>query len=151
MSNKFSSTSLISSKTISFYLKPITLTEALRHIKQLNPAKSTGPEEIPLKFIAMGAEIIAPVLVHLYRPKECIKTGVYPNILKIAQVVPLHKSGLKTQCNNYRPTSLFSPFSKDFEKCLHEQLYIYFEKFKLLTKHIGFKQNCSTSNAVRQL
>jgi len=98
----------------------------------------------------MGAEIIAPVLVHLYN--ECIKTGVYPNILKIAQIVSLHKSGPKTQCHNYRPISLLNSFSKVFEKCLHKQFYTYFEKFKLLTKHqFGFKLNCSTSNAVRQL
>jgi len=68
----------------------------------------------------MGAEIIAPVVVHLYN--ECIITDAYLNILKITQVVPLHKSGPKIQCNNYKPISLFSPFSKLFEKCLHEQL-----------------------------
>jgi len=47
MSNNFSCASLIPSKTASFNLKPITLTEVLRHIKQLNPAKSTGSEGIP--------------------------------------------------------------------------------------------------------
>jgi len=46
----------------------------------------------------MGVEIIKPVLIHLYN--ECIKTGAYPNILKIAQVFPLHKSTPNTQCNN---------------------------------------------------
>jgi len=40
MSNNFSCTSLISSKTTSFYLKPITITEVLRHIKQLNPEQN---------------------------------------------------------------------------------------------------------------
>jgi len=54
MCNNFASTSLLLSKTTSFYFKAITLTEILRHIKQLNPAKSTGPEGIPLKFIIMG-------------------------------------------------------------------------------------------------
>jgi len=84
---------LIPNKTTSFYLKPITVDEVLSHIKQFNPAKSTGPEGISLKFITMGAEIIAPILVNLYN--ESIKIDTYPNILKIAQIVPLHKSGLK--------------------------------------------------------
>ena len=39
-----------------------------------------------------------------------------------------------------------------FEKCLHERLYAYLEKFKLLTPNqFGFKQNSSTSLAVREL
>jgi len=43
-------------------LKPITIAIVLTHIKSFNPAKSTGPEGIPLKFIVMMAEIIIPVL-----------------------------------------------------------------------------------------
>jgi len=57
---------LIPQKTTSFYLKPIAIAEVLTHIKLLNPAKSTGPEGIPLKFIVMMAEIITPVLVNLH-------------------------------------------------------------------------------------
>jgi len=71
------------------FLKPITIAEVLRYIKDLNPAKSSGLEGIPLKFIIMGAEVISPILVNLYN--QCINTGTYPNILKIAQVIPLQK------------------------------------------------------------
>ena len=37
----------------------------------------------------MSALIIAPVLTRLYN--SCISTGTYPRILKIGQIVPIHK------------------------------------------------------------
>ena len=37
----------------------------------------------------MSAPIIAPVLKRLYN--SCISTGTYPRILKIGQIVPLHR------------------------------------------------------------
>ena len=109
------STSFITQRCTSFYLQPITESDILKHIRQLNPSKSTGPDGIPIKYIAMSALIIAPVLTRLYN--SCISTGTYPRILKIGQIVPIHKSDAKDQCCNYRSISLLSSFSKIFEKC----------------------------------
>jgi len=75
LNGDFLITSLITQKNSSFFLKPITIAEVTRYIKGLNPAKSAGPEGIPLKFIIMGAEIISPILVNLYN--QCITTGTY--------------------------------------------------------------------------
>ena len=39
-----------------------------------------------------------------------------------------------------------------FEKCLHNRLHSYFNKYDILTRNqFGFKQNSSTSHAVKQL
>ena len=145
-----SSTSFITQRCTSFYLRPITESDILKYIRQLNPSKSTGVDGIPIKYIAMSALIIAPVLTRLYN--SCISTGTYPRILKIGQIVPIHKDDAKDQCCNYRPISLLSSFSKIFEKCLYERIYYYLNKNKILTPvQFGFKQNSSTSDAVRQL
>ncbi len=42
--------------------------------------------------------------------------GVFPNELKLARVVPIHKEGSKTDVGNYRPISLLTSFSKIYEK-----------------------------------
>ena len=98
----------------------------------------------------MSALIIALVLTRLYN--SCISTGTYPRILKVGQIVPIHKGDGKDQCCNYRPISLLSSFGKIFKKCLHEKIYSYLNKNKILTPvQFGFKQNSSTSDAVRQL
>ena len=50
------------------------------------------------------------------------------------------------------PIFLLSLFSKIFEKCLYERIYSYLNKNKILTPvQFSFKQNSSTSGAVRQL
>ena len=98
----------------------------------------------------MSALIIAIVLTRLYTWST---TGTYPRILKIGQIVPIHKGDAKDQCCNYKPISLLSSFSKIFEKCLHEEFtLIYVNKNKILTPvQFGFKQNSSTLDTVRQL
>ena len=112
--------------------------------------KSAGPEGIPLKFIKLTNVIITPVLVEIFN--KCIVNGVYPNSLKIGQIFPIHKSGPKNLCNNYRPISLLSPFSKIFEKCIYDQLYCYLQEFKSLSPNqFGFTKGRSTAHAVRQL
>jgi len=58
----FNCTSIIAS----FYFQPVSVLDILRHIEQLNPNKSTGPDRILIKFIIMSAEIIAPTLTELY-------------------------------------------------------------------------------------
>ena len=35
-------------------------------------------------------------------------SGVFPSILKIAKVIPVHKKESKKFCSNYRPISLLS-------------------------------------------
>jgi len=67
-------------------------------------------------------------------------------------VIPIHKKGEKRQCSYYRPITLLSPLPEVFEKCLHERLYSYFEKYNILTPHqYGFRQNCSTAQSPNQL
>ena len=39
-------------------------------------------------------------------------TGIFPNDLKVAIISPIHKSGCKTRCNNYRPVSVLSAVAK---------------------------------------
>ena len=48
--------------------------------------------------------------------------GVFPQSLKTARVVPIHKNGAKTDVSNYRPISLLTSFSKIYEKLMHNRI-----------------------------
>ena len=51
--------------------------------------------------------------------------------------------------SNYRPISLFSSFSKIFEKIVYKRIYSYLLKFKLLSPNqFGFQCGVSTSHAI---
>jgi len=110
-------------------MRPIAETEVLDHINNLKSFKSAGKFGIALKYIKLSAKIISLILANIYN--NCITTGCFPNILKIAEVVPIYKSGAKNEWSNYHPISILSPFSKIFEKCLHTQLYNYFVQNKI--------------------
>ena len=51
-----------------------------------------------------------------------ISNGQFPDILKIAKLKPVHKSGPKTDPSNHRPISILPVVSKLIEKTRHQAL-----------------------------
>ena len=66
--------------------------------------KSTGHVDISLKFIKAARFVIAPHLVKILN--NCVSSVYYPDILKVAKVVPLHKKGNREDIGNYRAVSI---------------------------------------------
>src|SRR5437899_9390522 len=75
-------------------------------LNSLNVSKSQGPDEIHGKLLMELREDIAPSLVNLFRAS--IETGVVPQDLRDATVVPIHKTGGRNKAENYRPINLTS-------------------------------------------
>ena len=50
---------------------------------------------------------------------QSINTGVFPQIMKLGEVVPLYKKGKTDLVDNYRPISLLMTISKILEKLLY--------------------------------
>jgi len=59
-------------------------------------------------------------------------TGVFPDALKIAKVVPIFKKGARDEVSNYRPISVLPFFSKFFEKAMYERLNTFITKADIL-------------------
>ena len=75
--------------------------------------------------------------------------GIFPDILKLAKVVPVFKSGNKRVVTNYRPISLFFSFSKIFEKLLYQRLDTFIRKHSIISPfHYGFRAGHSTKHAL---
>ena len=66
---------------------------------------------------------------------------VFPNILKIAKVIPVFKSESRVVCNNYRPISLLSSIGKMVEKLMHKRLYSFLE-----TQNCFYPAQCTNVN-----
>ena len=80
---------------------------------------------------------------------ESLRLGVFPEKLKFAKVVPVHKGGDKTLVENYRPISLLTTFSKVFEKVMYSRLYKFLtENGTLNDNQFGFRSGRSCEQAL---
>ena len=78
--------------------------------------------------------------------------GIFPDELKIANVVPIFKSGDVVVFSNYRPASVSPIFSKLLERLLYNHLIKFINENKLLYDYqFGFQIGKSTQLAVMML
>ena len=75
----------------------------------------------------------------------CIDIGEFPQELKNADIIPVHKRK-KSDKANYRPVSILPNLSKIYEKLIYNQLYDYFYKI-LLPSQCGFRKGTVLSIA----
>ena len=72
-----------------------------------------------------------------------------PDLLKMANIIPLFKKGDRQGYNNYWPISLILNLSKLIKKLAHMRLYNFLEKHSLLfEKQYGFRAKISTNHAL---
>ena len=106
--------------------------------------KSTGPQSIPIKLLKLIPDLILVPLCRII--SMSFSTSIYPDTLKICKIIPIHKGGLSTDVNNYRPISLLSIFDKIIETIMHERLYNFLGDHDILfNNQFGFQKNISTS------
>lgn len=89
-------------------------------LKRLPRKKAPGIDHLQTEMLLPLATSLAPQLLHLFR--VCWQWSFTPLSWRVAQVVPIHKKGSKTDPGNFRPISLTSIFRKLFEKCLYPNL-----------------------------
>ena len=81
-----------------------------------------------------------------------LSSGIVPDQMKIARVVPLFKTGDLSQFTNYRPVSVLPAFSKCLEGTVYNRLIKFLNKFNTLSNNqYGFRKNHSTAYALIQL
>ena len=67
--------------------------------------------------------------------ENCLRTGIFPDQWKKANIVPIHKKGDKQLLKNYRPVSLLPICGKVFERIIFNDLFKYFKENNLLSPH----------------
>lgn len=134
----------------SIFLRPSTQQEIILLIRNLDPNKAPGPDNIDAYFVKKHHHLFASILSNVFN--DMITSGQYPESLKTARVVPLHKSGDRRSVNNYRPISTLSVLNKILEKLLSTRIMDFLESSKLIYTHqYGFRRGCSTFTAASEL
>ena len=97
----------------SIYMPEITEREVITVICSLTNS-SPGWNNIPAKLLKPYIEEYIKPLTYTCIINKSFETGVFPDSLKLAKVIPIYKSGDKTLLSNYRPISILNSFSNFF-------------------------------------
>ena len=123
------------------------VTEVSKAIEDLNQAKATGPEGIPVRALKMAAPNISRSLTHLFN--ESLSTGEFPSAWKTAKVTPLFKGGTTTGRDNYRPISVLPCISKILESFANSDLQKFAFNSGLIEHHqFAYSKFSSTTVAL---
>ena len=131
----------------SFSFSPVTPVEIINITQNLKPKTSKGHDDISPKLVKENSSHIASPLAHI--ANLSFSTGIFPNDLKIAKIIPIYKNNDNTNFSNYRPISLLPTFSKIIERLAYNRLYKYLKQNNILTpSQYGFQKGLSTDLAL---
>jgi len=133
-----------------FSFQIVSETEVMKIIDGLKPKTSRGVDNISNKLMkSIKFEIIKPLTVII---NQCISTGIFPEKLKVAKILPVFKKGEDCKIENYRPISILPSISKVFERVMHLQLFNFFSINQLFyDSQYGFRNQHSTEMAALEL
>ena len=78
--------------------------EVYSELCYLTETKSTGLDMIPARILKISANIIAPSITWIFNLS--LKKGIFVDEWKKAWVLPIYKSGNRSNCENCRPISI---------------------------------------------
>ena len=132
------------------FLSPTNSFEIEKKKNSLDANKSTGPNSIPVFILKILKPFFSFWLTQLINLSFAVST--FPDLLKTAKIVSIHKKGSKLHQENYRPISLLSTLSKIYEEVLYVRLYSHLIKNKLVyDKQYGFRCHYSTNHVLVSL
>ena len=124
------------------FLSNIIITEDVYDaLINLDTSKAMGPDGISLIVLSKCASVLYKPLHHL----SCLtlKYGYLPCEWKLHKIIPVFKSGDRTQVKNYRPISSLSNTSKVLERKIYNKITNHMV-CQINPAQFGFLQNRST-------
>ncbi len=134
----------------SMYLNPASEEEIINIVSKFSNKQSCGHDGISMS-------TVKSIIHSISDPFTCIcnksfQTGIFPDEMKIAKIVPLFKTGNRKEFSNYRPVSILPQFSKILEKLFYNRLVSFVKINEVLYKsQYGFREKHSTGLALMEL
>ena len=126
----------------SLYLAPTDVSEINCLLNEINVNKSSGPDGIRPTVIKSVTQYISPILVHIFN--NSMQSGIIPESLKVAQIIPIYKANDPSEFTNYRPISILPILSKILEKVILKRLLDFLTKQDILNhSQFGFRKHHS--------
>lgn len=122
----------------------LSLDEIQAALKALDSSKSTGPDGISPKFAKNVASELASPLYWLFNLS--LKSGIFPSAWKKSYLVPIFKSGKKSDVKNYRGIALISCIPKLFEAIVNNKMFAQLKDYITQKQHGFFKGRSTATN-----
>ena len=103
------------------YIRPTDPNEVSNLIKSLVGKPSSGHDNVSNKLLKELHDSVLEPLCIIFN--KSLSSGIFPDQMKIAEVVPLHKSRSREIPSNYRPISLLLTASKLLEIRMYIRTY----------------------------
>ena len=134
----------------SFSFSQISSRDVFLTLKNLKNKSSSGFDGLNTIFLKrINSNIAYPLSIII---NQSLNTGIIPDQLKTAKIIPLFKKNDDSIFDNYRPIALLPTFSKILEKVVYNQIYKYLDDNNLISpSQHGFRKNHSTETAVIEL
>ena len=129
---------------------PIEPNEIKKQIINLPNKSSSGYDGISNQLLKLLNTSIAYPLSIIFN--QSISTGIFPEKMKLAEVIPLYKGKDSDEIINYRPISLLITMSKVIEKLIYQRTISFIEKNDILyNSQYGFRSKRSCEHAIQEL
>ena len=129
---------------------PIDPNEIKKQIMKLPNKSSSGYDGISNRLLKLLNASIAYPLSIIFN--QSISTGIFPDKMKLSEVVPLYKGKERDEIINYRPISLLITISKVIEKLIYQRTISFIEKNNILyNSQYGFRSKRSCEHAIQEL
>jgi len=116
--------------------------------KNLKDKLTAGYDFNNQKLVKQCIQLIKGPLTHIYNVS--LRSGVFPDELKLAKVKPLYKKGDRYDIQNYRPISIISVIVKLLERLMFNRLIPFLYKNKILTEaQNGFRKGKCIETAIQ--
>ena len=137
----------LNSRIPNSFLISATNPQEISDINNFDDSKASGPCSVPIKLLKVARHELSNPFSEICNTS--FNEGIFPEIIKVAKVIPSHKKGPTDDVNNYRLISLLSVFSKIIEKLMVVRLTTYLELYEIVySNQFGFRQGYSTSHSL---
>ena len=128
----------------------MTWTELKNIINDLPNKHSSGSDNVDNILLKELKDLIVPSLCLLFN--RSLQESCFPDRMKLAEVIPLHKGKEKSLPTNYRPISLLLTLSKLLEKVVYKRTYNFLNStHQIYNSQYGFRSNHSCEHAIQEL
>ena len=110
---------------MSFSFSQVERDEIMKEINNLKTNKTTRSTDISTKCIKKNSDVSGDFILGNYN--NCVSYSIFPNSLKNAIIIPVHKEGAKTSKDNHKLVIILSNISKIYERLMFKQKSEYFE------------------------